>query len=476
MLKNLMLVSLLNIGKLLLQSSIAIVIALFTTPERFGLIGFALPLVTFLILIGTAGIAPAIIRQPDLGSRELGAALSMAFAISVFLSVVIAIAAPFLERGARLPGLSGILCVLGIVIIPANLAETLRAALERQLRYQPLVKVELTALGVAVGTAILGAMAGAGIWALVLYHLVLQVARATGMALLQRAQIRLNFDWSTIRPMLLFGGLTLVANLCNFASRNIDNLLIGANFGSRALGLYGIAYQLMTLPLIAIAWPASNLLLATLKRLTPGDAIEYADTVRDMLTFTAAIAFPIAAWLSIAFPWAAGQLLPARWRDVAPLLALLAPAGALQSLAAFTGAVLLSREKARMNLAISLASAAIQIGGFVVGVRLGFRGFVVIYIALSSIVSIGQLGLLAHVAGMTKRSLIRQLAPALLGAALLGLGFLMLRSIGENWPRWIGMNALALIAIASLYVRWYPHLLGHTLVKFLAARSQAAVG
>lgn len=476
MLRNLILVSFLNICKLLIQSLIAIVIALFTTPDRYGLIGFSLPVVTFLILVGTAGIAPAVIRQQALTNKALGASLTLGLAISACMAIGLLITAPILEREARLPGLTSIVSALSLVLIPAIAAETLRAALERDLRYRSLLRVELAAMSLAVLAAMLAAAAGTGIWTLVVYHLVLHCGRAAGMLVALRKQVEPNFEWRLIRSLVLSGSLPLAANLCNFAARNTDNLLIGASFGSRALGLYAIAYQLMTLPLIAIAWPASNLLLATLKRITPADRGQFGQAVKDMLVVTAALAFPLAAWLSTALPWLAQRFLRPLWLDSVGILGVLAPAGALQSLAAFTGAILLARDRSRLNLAMSALNCLVLLGGFTIGLHFTLRGFVLIYVVLSSLMSVWQISVLARVAGLRMRALLRALAPAMTGASSLAVLFLMLGRYPVGLAWWSATNLIAMVLLGGLYARFYPQLIGSTLQRFGAGRRVQAAG
>ena len=73
-----------------------------------------------------------------------------------------------------------------------------------------------------------------------------------------RGVLRPNARFGQLAGLLSFGGWVLANNILNFLARNSDNLLIGAWLGAAAVGVYGLAYQFMLAPLMAITWPVMN--------------------------------------------------------------------------------------------------------------------------------------------------------------------------------------------------------------------------
>ncbi len=71
------------------------------------------------------------------------------------------------------------------------------------------------------------------------------------------------------------------ANIFNFLSRNLDNILIGKVWGSVALGLYDRAYKLLLFPLRQVNNPIQRVMEPALAGWS---------------TSRAAIATPICAW------------------------------------------------------------------------------------------------------------------------------------------------------------------------------------
>ena len=61
-----------------------------------------------------------------------------------------------------------------------------------------------------------------------------------------------------MRPYLDFGFFQLGERLLNFASRNLDKLLIGSWLGTEALGAYSLAYQLMIRPFRLLTSVSTN--------------------------------------------------------------------------------------------------------------------------------------------------------------------------------------------------------------------------
>jgi hypothetical protein len=84
--------------------------------------------------------------------------------------------------------------------------------------------------------------------------------------ILARNWLTLSLEWKRCAGIVTFGGWVLLTNLVTFLARNFDNLLIGTVLGAAAVGLYGLSYQFMMIPMIAVTWPASGVLFATLSR------------------------------------------------------------------------------------------------------------------------------------------------------------------------------------------------------------------
>ena len=448
MLKNLVSMSSLNVFKAGVQFAISTLVALFVLPAEYGLVTFSLPIIQFIALMTDMGLGSAIIRQRDLRPEDAGAALALSLAVAASSGLLLGVLASPIQAWAAMPGLAPVLAALAVAVAFTIAAAIPRALLERDLRYQQVALVEggATMVGALVCIGLVG-VAQVGIWGVVAFHVSLQGVRALAFLVLTSGRYRLDGQWRRVLPLMGFGGWVLASNVINFAARNAQSLLIGTALGVTAVGLYGMAYQVMILPLMALAWPASGVLLATLSRLAQrapetSDRSSFASPVLALSLLTATITFPLMAWLSIGLDFPVAALLDPAWHRAVPLITVMAPLGAVQALAAYNGAVLIALGHARLQFHVNLASSAILLVGFALALPFGLHTFALTYFVVGAAVASGQIAAKVWGAGISFHAYARTLAiPAL--ATLAGLIAAGLYDIHPGtWPRWMGMTLI----------------------------------
>src|SRR3546814_5401453 len=136
---------------------------------------------------------------------------------------------------------------LGFVI--SGLGTQHVALLRRQMRFKTLAGVQLAAEVVGLGAAVIAALSGADYWSLVIQRLGWTLALTGGAWLTCRWRPGAPRRHQGLRSLLGYGGNITGANLINFATRNLDMVLIGWWWGSVSLGLYERSTKLLMTPL-----------------------------------------------------------------------------------------------------------------------------------------------------------------------------------------------------------------------------------
>jgi len=459
MLKNLASMSSLNLFKAGIQFAISTLIALFVLPAEYGLVTFSLPIIQFIALMTDMGLGSAVIRQPDLTREDAGAALALSMAVAVAAALLLAASAPGIQGWSHMDGLSPVLATLALAVGFTIAAAIPRALLERDLRYQHVALVEgVATIGGALACAALVGFAKAGIWGVVGFHVVVQGTRAVSFLLLTVRLYRFDGHWRRVLPLMGFGGWVLASNVINFAARNAQSLLIGAALGASAVGIYGMAYQVMILPLMALAWPASGVLLATLSRIArvapaAADPSAFGDAVLALSLLTATICIPTMAWIAIGLPFPVRALLHPEWHRALPLIQFLAPLGAAQALSSYNGAVLIARGHARLQFHVNALSSAALLAGFVAALPFGLHAFAVTYLVVGMIVVIGQLGAMIWAAAVSPLQYLRVLRTPLLATAAGCAAAVLCGGRVETWSQWVVMTlayAAAVLLVSAL--------------------------
>jgi len=417
LLRSMGLVSALNIAKALATFGASLLLARYVPPADFGLVSFAMPLMLLLTLLTDLGLASAVLRAPELAPRVIGAAHALLLIVGGLGAGLLVLAAAALERASGLPGLAHVLHAFALVAWLSIAAVLPRALLERRFDYGGIVRAELLALGAAVLGFLLLLAAGAGLDALLAFHLLLQGLRAAVLNWRARADCRPQRDLALARPLLGIGAWVMASNLVGYAARNVDRFIVGSVLGAAALGLYGMAYQFMIVPLMLMAWPVSGVLLNALSRLGPASP-RRAPLVLAVLSLTATLAGGCAALVVVGLPYVVGAVLNPRWAPLPGLVLWLMPLGVLQAVAAYGGAVFFAAGSERLQFVLTVLNAAFVCVAFAVFSREGIEVAVMAYTAASVAVSLLVLVKMAHSIGVAPGRLFAAVLPGLVLCAL----------------------------------------------------------
>jgi teichuronic acid exporter len=235
--------------QMLINQSFAFIVKLILIklllPSQFGLVGMATVFTGLVQVINDIGVGAALIqrKEADLTETHYHTAFWTGVAWSITLFVIIGagvgpLAADFYNQ----PYLEFIIPVIsiGILCSPVNLVH--KAQLTRQMNFKKIAIIDNTSNIVAGCIAIVLALCGAGIWALVFNTI---AAVVIAMPLYYNATKWLpKFHWGkqAFRDIFGFGAYTAGANVFTYFYNNIDYLLIGKLLGASTLGIYTFAF------------------------------------------------------------------------------------------------------------------------------------------------------------------------------------------------------------------------------------------
>ncbi|CAG0938059.1 Teichuronic acid biosynthesis protein TuaB [Gammaproteobacteria bacterium] len=231
------------------QLGVTAVLARILAPADFGLVAAANIVVTFVQMVAEGGLGSAMVQRREISSAFVGAALlvSMLVGAACYLLLLV-IALPF---GALLDmeGLGPVILALGLSALLAGPSGVLEGLLQRNLKFDAIFRVSIVSsvLGYAI-PAIAFAMAGAGVWAIVLGTLGRIGAKVAMMVIMQWGAWRLRWESALARELVHFGfGLTQ-DRFWLWLSAQAVPFLIGLFFGQELLGQFYMGNQLAVLP------------------------------------------------------------------------------------------------------------------------------------------------------------------------------------------------------------------------------------
>ncbi|MDO8847176.1 MAG: lipopolysaccharide biosynthesis protein [Coriobacteriia bacterium] len=366
-------------GQQVLQFAFTIALVRLLDPGDFGIVALCSVITGFITLLGDLGTSAAIVQRKELNPRLLSSVWVLNVGVGVGAAALLIVGSGPLAAALGNPHAAPVIRGLALVFPIRSLALVHGALLQRDLRFNTVARSEVygTLAGglSAVGVALLGW----GPWSLVVQQMVATTVSGAVMAVGARWLPRARPSRAELRGIASFTANLSAYNTVYYAARNADNLLIGRFLGTGALGVYDIGYRTILYPLRNVTNVVSTVAYPVLSRRQdddPGLLRGYLRIVRSI----ALVTFPMLAIMAFLSPEFVGVVYGPKWADLVPVLAVLAPVGALQSVTSTV--IILYQSKARTDLLlrVGLVESAVIVGGFVVGLRWGVLGVAVSYL------------------------------------------------------------------------------------------------
>ncbi len=232
-----------NIVKAALTFGLSILLARLLDPSHYGLIGVVMAFVNILLVIQDAGFGQAVVYF-DETEDTLPTYHTVTVLSGVALAAVTVLIGPALAWFYGMPELTVLAPVMGSSLIFGGLRSVPQGLLMKELRFKALAVVE-TVAGVAAGvTAVLLALAGAGVWSLVANILLGAALQTLLTCRLRPGSYTRHWKPEVVRRVLDYGLPLTGSRVLWQVYLNSDALILGKMLGQAPLGYYSYALRL----------------------------------------------------------------------------------------------------------------------------------------------------------------------------------------------------------------------------------------
>jgi PST family polysaccharide transporter len=362
--------------KLLLQFASLVLLSRLLTPTEFGLVAMVVAVTGIADLLRDFGLSSAAIQSRTLSKDERTNLFWANCALGALCTALVSAAAPLIVALYGQPALGPIVLALAWVFLLSGINTQFRADLTRSMRYPALAVSDIGAQAVAFGAAVVLALNGAGVWAIVvqqlvtaLLGLVINVVAVRWLPGRPRRRV-------SIRRFFRFGGNLFAAQTLTYLTKNVDNIALGIVSGPYQLGLYSRAYQLLMAPLSQVNAPMTGVALPVLSRLQDDkDRFDHYLTRAQLVAcYLTASIFAVSA--GVAEPLVT-VLFGEGWEAVAPIFAILAVGGVFRSIQQIAFWTYMARGETGAQLRMILVTRPIMIVIILAGLPWGPIGVAV---------------------------------------------------------------------------------------------------
>lgn len=356
-----------------LRAAYLIALARLLLPEDFGLVGMVTALTGCFNLLKEAGLSSASVQSKNIAEDEISSLFWINLGIGFSIFLLFAVSAPAVSAFYGESRLSWITVALGSGFIFSGLGVQHNAILERRLRFVSMTTIEISALALSSFLAIGMAFSGWSYWALVAGNVSTAIFTTGGAWLATRWIPKWPSRKTRIAPLLRFGGLFTCNNLIVYLAYNVDKILLGRFWGPGPLGIYGRAYNLITLPTNQLNSAVGRVAFPTFARLQ-GDLKRLRMFFLKSYTLLVTLTVPITIISTAYADDIVLVLLGPKWSAAGQVLRFFAPTALAFGLINPFGWLLSSTGRVGRSLAIACLIAPLVIAGYAAGLPYGAPG------------------------------------------------------------------------------------------------------
>jgi O-antigen/teichoic acid export membrane protein len=362
-----------------------------------------------------------VIQDRTAGKEQLRQLFGLLIVINGALATLQVATAPLVAAYFGQPMVTDLLRAQALIYLTNPFLALGYAVLSRQMDFRKQAQVNMASAVLGALTALAGALAGLGVWTLVVAPLVTFTSRAFGMAALARAFMWPSFDFRAARTIANYGGVVMLGQIFWFLQTQADIMVAGRVLTAGELGYYTTALFLAQLFVNKVVPPLNEVAFSAYARIQD-DPAAVANGFLASVRVVMLLAIPFCLGLAVVSEPAIATMLGTKWLPAAPLVTLLALAMPFMTLHVMFAPATSAIGRPGIATRSAILGALIMPAAFLTGVLVDeARG-----IALAWLLGYPLLtAITAHwslpIIGATKRQLLAALwPPVLAGGAMIG--------------------------------------------------------
>ena len=244
-----------------------LVLAKLLVPQEFGIVALASMTIEVLKLLKDMGLTEAIVYQKRDDHLALDTANTILVGFNAVLFVLACIAAPLVARSYNQPIVTPDIIVMATCMVWDSLRAVPRALVRRNVEFRLLVVPEVLPILVSTITSIGMALAGFGVWSLVVKTVLHSLLGAWLLRSVSLYTPRFRYDRDAAREMLSYGRVIATTTVLLVILYNIDRFFVSKVVGLAALGVFELAMRIAELPVKNFAFLVGSVMFPVFSRL-----------------------------------------------------------------------------------------------------------------------------------------------------------------------------------------------------------------
>lgn len=425
-------------------------------PADYGLYAMTGVVLAFLAMLNGYNLASGLVRAATITPRQVRQVFGLLLLLNATLATVQFAAAPLVAGYYRQPEVAAMLRVQCLLYAATPFIALPGALLAREMDFARQARVNIAASIAGAAAALVGALAGWGVWTLVWAPIVLFGARALGMTLAARSLVWPLFRFGGAGALLRYGGIATLAQLFWFAQVQADVVIAGRHFDAYAVGLYTTALFLTQVFQNKVVPPLNEVAFSAYARLGGADDDANGAIGRAWLRSAVAIlaaALPIYLGMAATAEPLVRVALGDHWAQAAPLVRVLGCAMPFMTLYVLIPPATDALGRPGIGVRAAAIGAVALPLAYLVGVRFGPAGLVATWLLTQPLMLWVLAARALPVLGLTMREVAVAVGPVARAGVAMALGVVLVDQLAVGLPQAVRLGLLVATG-GCLYLGW----------------------
>lgn len=437
-----------------------IVLAHLLVPADFGVVAIALVIVLVSTQFQDLGTGSAIIQRPDVSGSLVNAVFHLNLVLGVGLTAAIAALAYPIAHLLRTPDAAPMIAAMSCMILVTALGQIHHALLRRDMRFRQTAVISSSASLASTAISITLAALGLGPWAIVIGSLGAAVLDTSLAWWFDPWRPRWRAHWAELESIWRFSLHLFLSNLVVLVFQQSDKAIVGRALGTAPLGYYSMAQRMVAYPTTAISGVVTEVAFPAFAR-RQDDAGALRSAYLRLTGVLALVTFPLLFGAATVAAPAVSLAFGSRWDALVPLIQILAPVAALQTVLTNWSALVVAKGRTGWLLAWNALSTLAMVVAFVVGSRHGLVGVCVAYAAAALIFMPIGVVMAFRLIELRLRDFGARLAPIAVATTAMVLASVLGQYATSTWfTAAVGQLAVGVVCGAAAYLAalwlWRP--------------------
>ena len=351
-----------------------IILARLLMPEDYGAIGMLAIFMSLAEVFIDAGFGSALIQKKDPTQSDYSTVFYFNIGMSAILYAVLFFSAPFIADFYRMPILTKVLRVQGVVLFIYAFNIIQRNQIRKNLKFKKLSKITITTSIISFIVTVAMAYMGFGVWALVAQNIIMALVPCIFFWITTDWRPTWEYSWKSFRELFGFGFYMFLSHLFTTFTQRITGLLVGRWYDPATLGYYSkasLTTKHATLSVAGVMIQTTYPLYSSVQ----DDKKRLSNMVKRITSTLAYITVPMLFLLILIAKPLIVLLYSERWLPSVPYFQILCVGGLASCLQAVNQQTIAAIGKSKVMLVWTIVKqsigVALQVGGLIVWGMIG---------------------------------------------------------------------------------------------------------